>query len=77
MSEWDEVLNETNGFKIFVDGEVKGEFESEITSEDVKKVARDEGIKNIAVKDNTGGKLSPEDFPLTQDVVISQVNKAG
>ncbi len=73
MSEW--TINEE--FAILVgDNEVE-KIENEITSEDVRRVARAQGIKQLGVRTTDGEKLAPEAFPVKQDVVLFQVNKAG
>lgn len=73
MSEW--IINEE--FAILVgDNEVE-KIENEITAEDVRRVARAQGIKQLGVRTTDGEKLTPEDFPVKQDIVLFQVNKAG
>lgn len=77
VNDWtvDEAVAE--GFKVYVDGDVKGTFNDPITADNVKEIARAEGLKNISVRDTLGAKLPESAFPLSQNVVISQVNKAG
>jgi hypothetical protein len=64
-------------YTISVGEGVEVSFEEEITAEDIRKVARDNGIKNLGVKNTAGAELDPEDFPVKENIVIFQVNKAG
>ena len=66
-----------NIFKVFVGDNGAVEFTDQITVEDVKSVAREHGIKNMGVRGADGEKLEEGDFPVTENVVIFQVNKAG
>jgi hypothetical protein len=77
VEDWNVEEEATEKLKLYIDGEVKEEFDGEITAEDVKRVAREHELKNISVRDTLGAKLGENAFPLTQNVVISQVNKAG
>jgi hypothetical protein len=63
--------------KIVIEGQAEKEFEGEITAEDVREMAKEEGIKRMGVTDAEGNKLYPEDFPYSGEIVLHQVNKAG
>lgn len=77
MSEWNEIEEVAPVYKVYIGDNGDKEFVGEITAEDVKGVARDAGIKQIGVRATGGAKLAPEDFPVQEDVIIFQVNKAG
>jgi hypothetical protein len=68
---------EAEKYTITYNCEVVAEFEDEITSEDVKRVAIAQGIKQLGVEDMDGNELEASDFPLKEDITILQVNKAG
>ena len=64
--------------RLIIDGETEREFSGPIGSEDVKRAAREQQIKQIGVRDaESGEKLYPQDFPYEGNVRIHQVNKAG
>ena len=52
-------------------------FEKAIEVEDVKRIARENGLKQMEVRDENGNKLSPNDFPYEGNISLQQVNKAG
>jgi len=57
-------------------GDITKEFEGEIKVEDVKKFAREHGLKKFIVKDSEENILTPEDFPRTGTIVIEEYNEA-
>lgn len=61
---------------IKVGGEIVLEKEGKLQVEDVKRVARERGIKKFIVKDSEGNVLSANDFPYTGTVTIEAYNEA-
>jgi len=64
-------------FKIYVEGEIVRECEGQITEADVVAVAQEQGFKNFDVRDMVGTTFDASELPLSQDVVLSKVDKAG
>lgn len=77
MDNWNEVVENVEVFEIFNDGIAVAEFEGEITAQDVKQVLADQGISRGQVNDTQGRDLLPSAFPVTENLVITQINKAG
>jgi hypothetical protein len=76
-NEWGSENIEVPEFKIFNDGIVVGVFKGEITADNVNQTLEDEGISRGQVTTVRGEDLLPNDMPATQDLVITQINKAG
>lgn len=49
--------------------------EDEVTAEDVKNTASDEGVKKFKVEDSTGAELNQADFPVQDDVRVREYNE--
>ncbi len=63
-------------FRIIYNGEPVTEKEGELTSEDVMKAARKVGLKKFTVNTLTGTELTPEDFPISEHIVLVPYNEA-
>jgi hypothetical protein len=53
------------------------EVAGEITADKVKEIANDHGIKNFHVRNTDGKKITAGIFPVSENLVISAINKAG
>jgi hypothetical protein len=78
MAGWNEEVESQEVYRIHVGDNGSVEFTGEITEQDVKDTAAEYGIKQVGVRAVDGARvLQPDEFPLTEDVVVFQVNKAG
>lgn len=68
---------EPEGIKVFVGEREVRTVTGEISAVLIKEIARGEDIKQFGVKDAFGRELTPQDFPMSSDVYIYQINKAG
>ena len=50
-------------------------FEGEVTAEQVKDVASDNGVKNFKVQNSDGEGLDHDEFPYTGDIVVNEYNE--
>jgi AmiR/NasT family two-component response regulator len=79
MAGWNEdaIVEAEDEYTVFIGDNGEATFEGEITAENIRDVAKENGIKQIGVRNTDGVKLAPEDFPVQENIVIFQVNKAG
>jgi len=75
MAGWNEPEEEK--FVVYVGDDKEVEVSGAITADKIKEIARANGIKNMGVRSTNGNVLSPEDFPVSQNIILFQVNKAG
>lgn len=68
---------EDEKYTISYNCEVVRECSGQITAADVRETAIELGIKNLGVTDTEGEELEDFEFPVQENIVIYQVNKAG
>ncbi len=73
---WDSEVWEIERRSLIRYGDITKEFEGEIKVEDVKKFAREHGLKKFIVKDAEGNTLTQEDFPREGIIIIEEYNEA-
>jgi len=64
-------------FRVYINGEVVKEQCEPIGLGNLKRIAKENGIKNFGVKTRTGVDVALEDLPVEYDVVLSKIDKAG
>lgn len=56
-------------------GNVTETVEGDVTAEEVKEIARNNGVKNFKVEDSDGNGLNQDEFPYNGDVVVREYNE--
>jgi phage tail tube protein FII len=64
-------------FRVYINGEVVKEQCEPISLGNLKRIAKEHGIKNFGVKTRVGVDVAMEDLPVEYDVVLSKIDKAG
>jgi hypothetical protein len=64
-------------FRVYINGEFVKEQCEPVSLGNLKRIAKEHGIKNFGVKTRTGVDVAMEDLPVEYDVVLSKIDKAG
>lgn len=56
-------------------GDATKDVEGEVTPEDVKNAASDEGVKRFEVRRENGEEIGKDEFPVDENVVVEEYNE--
>lgn len=75
MTENDVFSAEDNQTVTVTIGNVNKTLETPVELDDVQRLSREEGIKKFQVKDSDGDKLTSDDFPVSQNISVTEYNE--